>query len=457
MQKVMDDRSMKPECRREYAIPATYADSARFECDSPVLADTADTADTAESEFMMEQLPDMLGRIVCLGNLQQEKELLLFAGITALSVCFPTVSGIYGDKRYASNLFFMAVGPAASGKGKMNLCRSILLPIHKKKMNGSEASSKEMLLIPANSSATAFQEILSCNPLGCIIFETEGDTLADTFEQDYGDYSSCFRGAFEHEMISYARRENDEHVEIHNPKLSVLLSGTPNQVTKLIKDPENGLFSRFAFYRLEATDEFHVDNNSEESESKEERCARIGEDLLKVYEKMIEYGPVNYKMTEQQWDRFNREINVLKDEYFNLYDKAQIRASIWRLGVIRFRISMILTVLKAIETNSLQRNIYCDDEIFEVARQMSAILAEHMTQVYRLLPNVSRLRGQFRTESERRLYLSLPNNFTRADYNDMAISQGLNPRTVERYLTAWKKDEFIICIRHGEYEKTGHS
>ena len=337
----------------ENANTAKIAESARQ--GQEVFADTAGTAEVAETQVSMDLLPNLLGRIVCMGKTQQEKELLLLAGITSLSVCFPEVSGIYGDKRYSPNLFFMAVGPAASGKGKMNLCRSILLPIHEKiQETSNDVEGWKMLIIPANSSATAFQEILSCNPNGGIIFETEGDTLADIFEQDYGNYSSCFRGAFEHEMISYARRGEKEHVEIKRPKLSVLLSGTPNQVTKLIKDPENGLFSRFAFYRLEATDEFHVENNSGESQSKEERCIEIGRELLQIYDDMLAYGPVNFKMTETQWGLFNRDFQSLTEEYFKLYDKAHIRASIWRLGVIRFRISMILTVLRAIENSSLQ-------------------------------------------------------------------------------------------------------
>lgn len=436
-----------------YAKPATYADSARSAKGLSKSAETAESTETADIQLGMEMLPGLLQRIVCMGNRQQEKELLLFAGMTALSACFPKVSGIYGDKRYSPNLFFMAVGPAASGKGKMNLCRRILLPIHEKLMAESNEQRRKMLLVPANSSATKFQEILSCNPDGCVIFETEGDTLADTFEQDYGNYSSCFRGAFEHEMISYARRENNEHVEIQHPMLSVLLSGTPNQVTKLIKDPENGLFSRFAFYRLEASDEFHVENNSEERESKEEKCARIGEEVLKIYEDMLEFGPVNFMMTDRQWEMFNEEFNSLKDEYFKLYDRSQIKASIWRLGVIRFRMSMILTVLRAVEGNSLKEDLYCDDESFEIAREMSSLLAEHMTQVYRILPKTSRISGQFRTDSERQLYHSLPSEFTKGEFNRIAKDMGLVPRTVERYLAAWGKDDILIRTKHGEYMK----
>ena len=269
-----DNNLMKGAINAECAGSANTMNEAGVET-----AETAETAETTYGGVSMEKLPRLLAGIVSEGKNQQERELLLFTGMTALSACFPTVSGIYGDKRYYPNLFFMAVGPAASGKGKMEISDSLIRPIHDKIMKEAEEDVRKALIIPANSSSTMFQEMLSNNGSnGGIIIATEGDTLADTFEKDYGDYSSCLRGAFEHETISYARREDNEYVELRNPKLSVLLTGTPNQVTKLLKDTENGLFSRFAFYRLEAPEGFYVENNSDEHESKKEKYERIGKE-----------------------------------------------------------------------------------------------------------------------------------------------------------------------------------
>lgn len=89
------------------------------------------------------------------------------------------------------------------------------------------------------------------------MFETEGDTLANTFDSDYGNYSDGFRKAFHHEAISYIRRKDKEYVSIKSPCLSTLLTGTPQQVRSLIKDAENGLFSRFLFYYLNAKSDGH--------------------------------------------------------------------------------------------------------------------------------------------------------------------------------------------------------
>lgn len=72
-----------------------------------------------------------------------------------------------------------------------------------------------MLFIPANSSATAVYQVLNDNGGQRLMFETEGDTLANT--SDYCNYSDGFRKAFHHETISYKRRKDREYVNIRNP------------------------------------------------------------------------------------------------------------------------------------------------------------------------------------------------------------------------------------------------
>lgn len=85
-----------------------------------------------------------------------------------------------------------------------------------------------MLFIPANSSAKGTFELLFQNEGSGLIFETEGDTLAQTFKSEHGNYSDGFRNAFHHETISYYRRTDSEYVEIPSPRISTVLTGTPD-------------------------------------------------------------------------------------------------------------------------------------------------------------------------------------------------------------------------------------
>ena len=80
------------------------------------------------------------------------------------------------------------------------------------KKDGNVEQPKEpplrMFFIPANSTATAVFQILNDNDGNGLMFETEGDTLAQTFKSEHGNYSDGFRKAFHHEKISYLRRKD---------------------------------------------------------------------------------------------------------------------------------------------------------------------------------------------------------------------------------------------------------
>lgn len=103
---------------------------------------------------------------------------------------------------------------------------------------------------PANSSATSDYQVLNDNKGVGLMFRTEGDTLANTFKSDYGNFSGGFRKAYHHETISYNRRKDREFIKA--PVAPTF--GRPFRYTQLwqiltlIPDAENGLFSRFIFY-----------------------------------------------------------------------------------------------------------------------------------------------------------------------------------------------------------------
>lgn len=223
-------------------------------------------------------LPSFLEKVVSKSNSPEDADILILGTMAVISACLPHIFGVYADRTVYPNIFLFVTAKASSGKGRLALCRYIVEPIHdrlreineaevieykhklaeynaagKKKvdMEKPEEPPMRMLFIPANSSATAVYQVLNDNGGTGLMFETEGDTLANTFGSDYGNYSDGFRKAFHHETISYIRRKDREYVNIKSPRLSTLLTGTPRQILNLITDAENGLFSRFIFYFLD--------------------------------------------------------------------------------------------------------------------------------------------------------------------------------------------------------------
>jgi hypothetical protein len=227
-------------------------------------------------ETIYKNLPDFLQKTTAKATSAEDKDLLLLGSLVAISPCLPNIYGIYAERNVFPNLFLFVTAQASAGKGRLTLCRKLVEPIHRALREQSKVEQQEyqrqlteytttkdktdmerpqepplrMLIIPANNSATGLFQILNDNQGIGLIFETEGDTLAQTFKSEHGNYSDGFRKAFHHEIISYNRRKDREFVELETPRLSALLSGTPKQVSTLIPNAENGLFSRFIFYYM---------------------------------------------------------------------------------------------------------------------------------------------------------------------------------------------------------------
>lgn len=140
-----------------------------------------------------------------------------------------------------------------------------------------------------------------------LMFETEGDTVVNAFSSDYGDYSDAFRKAFDHESFGYMRCGNDgEEREIDNPRLTTVLSGTPEQVKSLIRDSENGLLSRFMFFCVNATPEWLDGFDSYGSDAPlEETFDTIGARFT-AFAKLLEEKPqVRFSLSLVQMGHFN--------------------------------------------------------------------------------------------------------------------------------------------------------
>ncbi len=212
----------------------------------------APTSDSyLSTSLMLGQLPSLLERAMLVADQPAQMDMLLLSTLTVCSYALPHIKMLHGNPQhtYYPNLMTLIVAPPASGKGVMNNARLLLKPIqnHLRKQN-------KFAEIPANSSSAAFLDLLKASDGQGFVMATEMDNLSKIWKQDYGDYSDLFRQAFEHESYSKARRSGMRKSSLYTfdePKLSVLLSGTPNQLRPLIGTGEDGLASRFLPYFLQ--------------------------------------------------------------------------------------------------------------------------------------------------------------------------------------------------------------
>ncbi|MBP5725368.1 MAG: DUF3987 domain-containing protein [Bacteroidales bacterium] len=427
------------------------------------------------SQDIKDTLPSLLAQIVSRANSPEDADLLLLGSLTVFSACLPNVFGNYGGREVFPNLFLFVTAQASAGKGRLTLCRHLVQPIHDslkqlyaaemeeyKRLQNEYALDKKnneppqepplkTLLIPANSSATSVYQVLNDNQGVGLMFETEGDTLANTFKSDYGNFSDGFRKAFHHEMISYTRRKDREFVELAKPRLSALLSGTPRQILSLIPDAENGLFSRFIFYYMNVRLEW-LNVFADNEETLDQYFEHLGKQFYELYRILQASQPIRFALSARQQEQFNSFFAQVQKEYSNLFG-LDIVASVRRLGLITFRIAMILTSLRIIDGGQISNLIVCDDSDFQSSIIMARVLLQHTAKVFGSLPTTESNAPNGQTVIRQTFLDNLPPEFDRKTYLAVAEKLKIPAKTAEKYISKFCVGGLLKHLAHDSYGK----
>lgn len=410
------------------------------------------------SDAIFNTIPEYLKQITNVATTNEERDILLLGSLVTLSVAFPKLIGKYGDNPVNANLFIFVSAKASAGKGILIHCRKLVEPIHLNlreqakllkrqyelemqdyNANKSRDSTVEkpqkppqkMLFIPANNSATGFLEILSDSDSRGIIFETEGDTLSKAFKSDYGDFSDGFRNAFQHEPISYYRRTDKEYVEIPRPCLSALLSGTPKQIQILIPNAENGLFSRFMFYVMNMKHEWKDVFTSKTESGLDVHFEQLGKQFYALYQTLQANSEIHFSLTEEQQNKFNQFFEKIQTMYIAIQEE-DIISSVRRLGLTAYRIMMIFSALRIMETGEITSRLICDDVDFDNTLQMVSVLVKHSSYVFTQIAQDS-YKPKPKNRKEKFLE-SLPYNFNRQTYVTIALQLAIPDKTAQKYI-----------------------
>jgi hypothetical protein len=215
------------------------------------------------------------------------KDVLLMSIITALSAAFSRYRFLHGTgsdvNEFSPHIMALVIGSAGGGKGMCRYAPEIVKGITDRALNMQEAERKryrgekerfekkmadwrkatdgEMPQRPngpvkysfaisaSDTTQAALVEIMKHNLVGCFAFDSEVDTLVQgNASLNFGGFSDIIRKAFHHEQLARQRKSEHESYIVDKPRLALLLSGTPDQIKKLIPSETNGLFSRFWYY-----------------------------------------------------------------------------------------------------------------------------------------------------------------------------------------------------------------
>lgn len=421
---------------------------------------------------LYDKLPKFLGAVANTGEDDVEKSLALLTALVGLSSIVPNVTLFYEHTHYP-NLNIIVIANAGEGKSKVSNVKKLFDPLHmqfvddcskQKAVYNAEKQIFEIckdckdaplipdckgLYVPEDITHAALTAKLASTAPYNFLFSTEIDTFNRTAGSEMFDKTDILRKAFHHEPMSYGRKTGGEEKIILEPKLSILITGTPGAYEKMLKGVEDGTVSRFAYFGFGSDGFKWKSQQSAEKRKAAQDIEELSQVVLKIFD-FIKNRSVTFDLTEDQDKAFNKyfanitsKLDVDKDQYYF--------ASLKRHGLIFKRIAAVLTVVEAYETNNTSNTLICSDKTFGACFDIIGTLLEHSKIVYSNLEK--RPYKQVNDKSEA-LYQALPDEFTpRLGYEIAKGKLGLTERTTRGYYAKLVKDNMIKKIGV-KYQKT---
>ena len=367
-------------------------------------------------ESVFEAMPDFLRRLCSYFPDKVQRDVFITGALPAIAAQLPNVRSPNAVKLHTPDLYCCVVASFATGKGILEFSRRLVSAadtealvssksaFHEwKKKTTTKKGSKENppdevlppmpivrgVIIPADSSAAAFRQRLFSAPRG-LIFESEADTIVQTLKKEWGSYSDVLRKGFHHETVSAGRLQKADNPEdvlqvIECPQLSVCLSGTPEQVHRLLgsNGMENGLFSRFIIYSITGSNEWKTSRPSSNFDERDTILREASEQLNRLRKWLVGAPEIIVSLTPTQFDLIDKTFSELKTEWYAI--NPVIAALTHRFALIAQRIAVIFQMLDYAnaDDHTLQRRLISQtvrDSYVSAAVEMTCCYFEHSTR-----------------------------------------------------------------------------
>lgn len=442
------------------------------------------SAPTFSDKIDVSLLPPMLHPIYHLYKEPSKCDVMLNAAITVMGPLVPNYYMYYMDSEsYISNYFIVA-GPFAAGKGELKLIRYILMPYEDKVKKEYEAEKAKWEVEYSNWEAMGnspsnriirgpepikpietspvcsgdITEAALCQEINnngqCIaIVGTELDDVTNMAKNNYGDYSKLLRAAWHNETYTVTRKMENLHINIRNPRIAFLYTGTTEQLRNFLPSAENGLASRISFYMLKPDYEFKNPFISS-GRPMNDIYKDIGNEYCILLEQMHKTEhPIQFILTKEQGEHIFRFFssehekgrNEIGDDYMGFVKRQSLNAT---------RIAMTSALLRRFTEKKKngeplfaqgEQAITATEEDVELAIAIQKTLNQHTQIVYEKMkwgektvdaPAVLR-------PDEQIFFDNLPSTFTTQQAKETAKKMNFSPRSIERWLPKYVRRQLV--------------
>lgn len=416
-------------------------------------------------------LPMVIREGISVFKTEHEQKVFLYSSLGVLSGLCTRVTGEYRQQTCFPNLYVIILASAASGKSVLKYARSMVYDVHKtvikaskERMEAHNAALKaasdqgetaelvkppfQVVLIPANCSSAKLYGHLEANGqfTPSIIAESEMDTLTVANKAEFGNFSDLLRKAYHNEPVSYSRKKDNEFIELYDPKLAAVLSGTPDQAKRFITNAEDGLLSRFMIFSFSTPPEWSSVAPCKHCVNLDAHFETLSQEVER-YHSFLQENPFSVTLSSSQWenlDQFGEDHLYDTLEKFSEHSVSLVK----RHALMVYKVCMVLTALRAVENKAVQRSIECSDEDFKFSL---SLVRESLGNSLQLFSSYPQGKAKARLSKDEFLEI-LPDSFTRADGVQTGMEYGISERTSDRWL-AWLVDKRFLAHNHGNYKK----
>ncbi len=163
--------------------------------------------------------------------------------------------------------------------------------------------------------------------------------------------------------------------------------------------------------------------------------------------------PIRFALSVSQQTEFHTFFEQIQNEYSSVFGFDFV-ASVRRLGLIAFRLTMIMSALRILENGDFPNVMVCSDDDFFTVKTMVETLLKHTAKVYQMLPenNSPNMQGN-KNQLKQQYYNALPSDFDKQTAISIAQSLNIPQKTAERYLKQWCLSGQMNRVKHGWYSK----
>ena len=181
---------------------------------------------------------------------------------------------------------------------------------------------------------------------------------------------------------------------------------------------------------------------------------RLSDELFHLYTDLQALKEIEFRLTPQQREQFNAFFDECQSECDFIFGE-DIIASVRRLGLMAFRIAMVLTILRILETGDMSKVQTCSDDDFNSAITMVRVILAHSARIFSFLPthHVINISNVDIESKQQLLFDNLPEKFDRKTFISVGKQAGIPVSTAERIVKYFCDSNKIQRYNRGQYQK----